>query len=216
MPPHPNRQTGGFVETTPFTFAVTRPIDPSMTNPERAAALRRWTRCAALVAALLPLASGASRADSQPAPEARAAVLAQALRFVAWPASVAPGTALRVAVVGNPALGAALRIASAGVQPGGRTVTVVDVATLRHLDAAKPAVVVLGAMPAAESAVLVESLSRRGVVTIGDGECPENRQLLLNLRATGSRYRVQANQHTAALAGVNLSARLLSLAQIVD
>lgn len=187
-----------------------------MTCCERRTTGPGWTACLGLLLATL-LIAGTSKAEAQqPDHDARAAVIAQALRFVAWAPDAAPGRDLRVAVLGNTALGVALRDACANVQPGNRTVTVVDVASPRQLEAAKADVVVLGSMPAARASELVAALSRRGVVTMGDGHCPENRQVMLNLRASGSRYRVQANQQTAALAGVNLSARLLSLAHIVN
>lgn len=174
----------------------------------------RATSCLALV--LSALLAGTARAETSADHEMRAAVIAQALRFVAWAPDAAPGNTLRVVVVGDEALSAALRQTAKTVQPGGRLVTVVDVAAARQVAAAKPAVVVLGAMPAGEATALVAALSRRGVVTMGGGECPDNRDVMLNLRPTGPRYRVQANPSTAALAGVNLSARLLSLAQIVN
>ena len=182
----------------------------------RAARSRRLWWLGLALTVLIPLLGVPARVEAGANHDARAATIAQALRFVAWMPGTAPGADLRVVVVGNPALAASLREACAGMQPGGRTVTVVEVVALRHLDAARPAVVVLGAMADPDLTAVVESLSRRGVVTMGDGDCPENRQLLLNLRAVGPRYRVQANQQTAARAGVNLSARLLSLAHLVE
>lgn len=169
-----------------------------------------------LLSALLLGAVAAPRAEAGQDHGARAAVIVQALRFVAWEPAAAPGGNLRVAVLGNTALGAALREACATMQPGGRRVTVVDVATTRDLLASRPEVVVLGALPDVTGEALIANLSRSGIVTMGDGDCPENRQIMLNLRPEGSRYRVQANPTTAAIAGVNLSARLLSLAQIVN
>lgn len=178
--------------------------------------LRRATTRLPLVLAALALLAGAARAEASVDHEVRAAVIAQALRFVGWAPEAAPGDTLRVVVVGDKALSAALRQTARTVQPGGRTVTVVDVAAARQVAAARPAVVVLGAMPEREAASLVAALSRRGVVTMGGGDCPDNREVMLNLRPTGPRYRVQANPSTAALAGINLSSRLLSLAHIVN
>lgn len=176
--------------------------------------LLRATSCLAVM--LSPLLAGSARAEPQADHDVRAAVIAQALRFVGWAPDAAPGHTLRVVVVADKALSAALRQTARSVQPGGRLVTVVDVAAARQVAAARPAVVVLGAMPAGEATALVAALSRRGIVTMGGGACPDNREVMINLRPTGPRYRVQANPSTAALAGVNLSARLLSLAQIVN
>ena len=176
--------------------------------------VRRVTSCLALL--LTMSLAGTSHAETRGDHDQRAAVITQALRFVGWAPETAPGTTLRVVVVGDKALSAALRQTARSVQPGGRTVTVVDVAAPRQVAAARPAVVVLGAMPDREAAALVAALSRRGVVTMGGGDCPDNREVMLNLRHAGPRYRVQANPNTAALAGINLSARLLSLAHIVN
>lgn len=177
--------------------------------------LRAITRLTVVPATLAVLA-GTARAETPGDHAMRAAVIAQTLRFVAWAPEAAPGSTLRVVVVGDRALSVALRQAATWVQPGGRRISVLDVAAARQIAAARPAVVVLGAMPASRAAALVAALSRRGVVTMGGGDCPENREVMLNLRAAGPRYRVQANPHTAALAGISLSARLLGLAEIVD
>lgn len=184
-----------------------------MTGSDLRLCLLRVTCC---VAMLMPGLAGTSSAETPAGLEMRATMIAQALRFVAWTPETAPGNTLRVVVVGDHALSVALRQTSRTVQPGGRTVLVVDVAAARQVAPAKPAVVVLGAMPAGEATALVAALSRRGVVTMGGGGCPDNRDVMLNLRASGPRYRMQANPNTAAMAGINLSARLLGLAQIVD
>lgn len=143
--------------------------------------------------------------------EARATTIARMLRFVEWkPKTVGGG--LRVAVVGDADLGAALREACAAIQPGGHTVTVVDVPTVQALADVKASVVVLGE----DSAAVARRLADQGVVTVGDGGCPGNTALALNIRSEGDRYRMQANPAAAARAGVVLSSRLLRLAQIVN
>ena len=152
---------------------------------------------------------GVAPVEARASDEARATTIARMLRFVEW--TDAPGDALTVAVVGNTALGAALREAFAGMQPGGRTVTVVDVASPRALTDLNVAVVVLGA----ESAPLARRLADQGVLTVGDGDCPDQ-GLMLNLRPDDTRYRFSANPTAAARAGVSLSSRLLRLAHIVN
>lgn len=165
-----------------------------------------------LALALCPQATMAGSGDQA----ARAATILRMLRFVDWQARHAPGADLRVAVVGNAPLGAALRAARDAMQPGGRTVTVVDVASTRALADANAAVVIVGALPAAGSADLARRLSDQAVLTVGDGDCPDDTGLMLNLFADGDRYRVQANPAAAARAGVSLSSRLLRLAHIVN
>ncbi len=141
---------------------------------------------------------------------ARVTTIVGMLRFVEWPA-LAAGTGITIAVVDNTALGAALRAAYAQ-QPGVRTITVVDVpsaSALAHVDAS---VVVLGAGTAA----IARQLADQGVVTVGDGNCPDQPGLVLNLVADGPRFRFTVNPAEAARAGVNISARLLRHAQIVN
>ncbi|BCS35701.1 hypothetical protein TBR22_A49350 [Luteitalea sp. TBR-22] len=181
----------------------------SLHTPSAARLTRRLVALALVVAGT---AVGALRVEARAGDdEARATTIARMLRFVEWNTK-APGTGLRVAVVGNAELSAALREACAAIQPGGHTVTVVDVPSVAALADVKASVVVLGE----DSAVLARRLSEQGVVTVGDGDCPENRALALNIRSEGDRYRLQANPTAAARAGVVLSSRLLRLAQIVN
>lgn len=169
------------------------------------------------ILAAVALLAGAAPADAAGADHhARATTIAQALRFVVWQTQAAPGRDLRVAVVGDAALGAALREACATVQPGGRTVTVIDVDSTSRLARSRAAVVVVGALPAAEVELLARRLSARGIVTIGDETCPDSTHLMLRLFADGDRYRVQANPAAAARTGVGLSSRLLRVAQVVN
>jgi hypothetical protein len=171
---------------------------------------RRITQSAMMAIVGLAFCVGDGFASTATRHDVRAATIVQLLRFVEWPP--ASGGGLTIAVVGNTALGAALRQASVSVQPGRRAVTVVDVSSSRALSGVRAAVVVLGA----ETAMLARRLSARGVVTVGDGECPEEPGLMLNLLAPGGRYRFSANPAAAAQAGVNLSSRLLRLARIIN
>lgn len=181
-----------------------------MTWLEYGRRLAGGTRTLALAAIVgLGILMSTSPVEARATDEARATTIARMLRFVEW--TTPPGDALTVAVVGNPALGAALREACAGMQPGGRTVMVVDVPSPRGLTDLNVAVVVLGA----DSATLARRLADQGVLTVGDGDCPDQ-GLMLNLRPDGARYQFSANPTAAARAGVSLSSRLLRLAQIVN
>ncbi|HTV00590.1 MAG TPA: YfiR family protein [Luteitalea sp.] len=144
----------------------------------------------------------------------RADTIVQMLRFVEWSGS-GPARALRVAVVGNDTLATALRDACASLQPGGRSAHIFVVATPRAAVEARADVVVLGAMPTVEARLIATELGGRGILTVGDGDCPDTPHLALNLLAEGPRYRVAANPAAAARAGVGLSSRLLRLAHIV-
>ncbi len=157
------------------------------------------------------LRRGDARVTRASTTNARATTIARILRFVEWTGDTQRGD-LKVAVVGNPSLAAALRYACAAVRPGGRTVTVVDVDSPRALADANASVLVVGS----EAAPLARRLSAQGVLTVGDGDSPDDPGLMLNLLADGDRYRFSANPAAAARAGVSLSSRLLRLAQIVN
>lgn len=170
----------------------------------------RWTRRALILAAItLTVLTTSIPAEARTA-TARANTIVRMLRFVEWEAATR-GEALTVAVVDNVALAAALREACAETQPGGRTVTVVDVASPRALAALNAAVVVLGP----QSAGAARLLSDQGVLTVGAGDCPDDAGLMLNLIADGDQYRFSANPSVAARGRVHLSSRLLRLARIV-
>lgn len=142
----------------------------------------------------------------------RATTLVRMLRFVALPSATSAGD-LMIAVVDNQALAAALRDAAATHRPGGRSITVVHVASVRALADVDAAVVVLGV----EAAPLARQLSEQGILTVGDGEWSDaNGGLVLSLAADGDRHRFSANPSAAARAGVTLSSRLLRLAQIAN
>lgn len=183
-----------------------------MVCPDTPAAARWTRRFLPLVLIVFAAVAGTERAEARGEnDEARATTIARMLRFVEWNTKTR-GLDLRVAVVGNQELGAALREACAAIQPGGHTVTVVDVPSVQALAEVKASVVVLGQQSAGQA----RRLSEQGVVTVGDGGCPENTALALNIRSDGDRYRLQANPTAAARAGVVLSSRLLRLAQIVN
>jgi hypothetical protein len=170
-----------------------------------------WLRVAVVTLTVgVAVSAGGARIEASGNDQARATTIARMLRFVEWTPS-APGPTLTVAVVGNPSLATALRAASAGVQPGGRRLLVVDVASPRALSTLNVSVVVLGA----EYANLAPRFAEQGVVTVGDDDCPDH-GLVLSLLADGDRYRFRANPAAAARAGVSLSSRLLRLAQVVN
>jgi len=166
------------------------------------------------MAAIVGLAlvfAGATRVDARTDDVRRATTIARILRFVEWTDPTRRGD-LKVAVIGNPSLAAALRDACAVVRPGGRTVTVVDVDSPRARAGANASVLVVGS----GVAPLADRLSAQGVLTVGAGDSPDDPGLMLNLLADGERYRFSANPAAAARAGVSLSSRLLRLAQIVN
>ena len=152
-----------------------------------------------------PATVGAETPDN-----ARVTTIVGMLRFVEWPALTA-GTRITVAVLDNEPLATALRAAYAQ-QAGSRLITVLDVPSASALANVDASVVILGAGTAA----LARQLADQGVVTVGDGNCPDGPGLVLNLVADGSRFRFTANPAEAARAGVNISARLLRHAQIVN
>ena len=182
-----------------------------MVAPGQVTWLTRWTRRALILGAIALAVLSISFPAHARTHAVRATTIAQMLRFVEWNAG-SRGESLTVAVVGNTTLGAALRKVFVLLQPGGRIVTVVDVPSAQAMRGLHPSVVVLGA----DSATLAAPLSERGVLTVGDNDCPDDDALMLKLVADGDGYRFSANPVVAARAGVNISSRLLRLAQIVN
>ncbi len=182
-----------------------------MTGSAAVSGSKRWTRRVLILAAIsLAVLTTSIPAEARTA-ALRATTIVRMLRFVEWSAA-SRGEALTVAVLDNTELAAALREACAELQPGGRAVTVVDVASPRALAALHAAVVVLGP----HSAPLARQLSDQGVLTVGAGDCPDDAGLMLNLVADGDQYRFSANRSVAARGRVNLSSRLLRLATVVN
>ena len=75
-----------------------------MTGSALRLCLLRATSWLALLLSIVP--AGTARAETAADHELRAAVIAQALRFVSWAPEAAPGDTLRVVVVGDRALSA--------------------------------------------------------------------------------------------------------------
>lgn len=187
-----------------------------MASSPRHVRIARWLSGAIVGVALALAGPGSLLAASATPVEARAATIIGMLRFVEWDSASARAGVLRVAVVGDRELAAALRKASIAVRPAGRAVAIVDVASAAAVTGAGAAVVVVGALPASDTTALLRRLADQAVLTVGAGDCPDNTALMLNLVADGDRYRFIANPVAATRAGLTLSSRLLRLADIVE
>ncbi len=187
-----------------------------MASSPRHHRIARWLSGAIVLVAMALTGPGSSLAAAATPVEARAATIIGMLRFVEWEATPTQAGVLRVAVVGDRELAAALRKASAAARPGGRAVAVLDLSSAASVTGAGASVVVVGALPASDTTALLRRLADQAVLTVGAGDCPDNTALMLNLVADGDRYRFVANPVAATRAGLTLSSRLLRLADIVE
>ena len=145
----------------------------------------------------------------------KAAYALNFLKFVEWPGA---GTqALRVAVIGDAAVGTAVRITMEGRMVQGRPVSVRTFATVaewKETDDTSQALLVTSSIQP-QWAELLGALAGKPVLTIADapGFCAAGG--LLDMFVAENHIRFDANPSAAALAGLRLRSELLKLATIV-
>jgi hypothetical protein len=171
------------------------------------------------------LAAGPVRAQTAagatPA-EVQAAYLLNFLRFTQWPGPAAAGDdALDVAVLGAEPLADALRTLLR--QPGAAAAREVRVHVLREVVSERARrelraaeVVYVGGRGWPDPSRLLQELRGRPVLTIGEGPDFARRGGMLGLVPQGSRIVFDANPGVIQASGLQLSAKVLKLARIVD
>ena len=160
----------------------------------------------------------ASRADDEAyrEHEIKAVFLFNFLQFVEWPdGSFAEPTApIRICVVGDARLADALRAVADGVQVEGRAVVVDQAASLADVPAVHLLYCSAGAMP--EGRAFLQPSARRGVLIVGERADAFARGAAIRLLTEKGRMRFEICPDAASARGVQLRARLLRLARIVE
>jgi hypothetical protein len=184
----------------------------------RASAYVAWILLACLAHA--GLARAQPVVDAKPA-EVRAAYLLNFLRFTDWPAGIPAAEPLDVAVLGAEPLAAALRTLLR--QPGATGSRAVRVHHLRELSSSRARrvlreaeVVFVGGREWPDPSNLLEQLRGRPVLTVGEGPEFARRGGMLGLVPQGSRIVFDANPAVIQASGLQLSAKVLKLARIVE
>ena len=185
----------------------------------------RCSRCVAWLLIVGLACAGTARAQTPagatPA-DVQAAYLLNFLRFTQWPEPLAPsGEPVDVAVLGAEPMAKALRLLLR--QPGAPGARAVRVHSLdeisstrarRQLRAAE--VVFVGQRGWPDPSRLLEGLRGRPVLTIGEGAEFARRGGMLGLVPEGSRIVFDANPGVIQASGLQLSAKVLKLARIVE
>jgi hypothetical protein len=173
---------------------------------------RSWARVAGLAGALyvltLQAASGAAPFAEY---EVKAAYLYNFIRFTHWPAET--GNGLQLCVYGPDPFGAELD-ALAGKTAGPRTLSVERITTvdlLASCDAVFLTRDVISNMPR-----ILDQLGQRPVLTIADTPGPAPAGVAINMRSVEERVVFDVNLDAAHAQGLNLSFRLLRLAEEVS
>lgn len=187
-------------------------------------AQRRANDCVAWL--LLACLAQADVARSQPLGaadphEVRAAYLLNFLRFTQWPQDVPAEEPLDVAVLGAESLAAALRTLLR--QPGAAGSRAVRVHHVRELSTARARralrdaeVVFVGGRGGHDPSRVLAQLRGRPVLTVGEGPDFARRGGMLGLVPQGSRIVFDANPVMIQASGLQLSAKVLKLARIVE
>jgi hypothetical protein len=146
-----------------------------------------------------------------------AAVAYNVLKFVEWPegAPLHASPSLELCVLADPPFAAAATAELAGRSVGGRPLRVREVQAGADADAHRGChAVFVGAVPDPERTAFL--LAREGIVTFARGAGLGARGILFNFYVDGERIRFEVNLAAARRAHVRVSARLLSVARVVE
>jgi hypothetical protein len=147
--------------------------------------------------------------------QVKAAFVMNFLKFVEWPAThleAAPAP-LRIAVLGDVALGWTLQQAAMDESVNGHPVMVSVIARMEHSQGAH--LLFIGASEQAHLPAILRATEASPVLTVGDTDGFARAGVVLNLYTFDQRVRVEVNTTAAERAGLRLSAHLLRIARIV-
>ena len=161
---------------------------------------------------LLGLLTGAARADEAPEAEMKAAFLYNFAKFVAWPDATiaADGQGFLLCYDGGRELGKALK-GLEGKAVGTAVILVRHVTSAAEIDGCR-----LLHLEAAWTAGLPEErVSRRGLLTVGNGEGFAETGGIIGFYRANLTLRFIINVDAASRAGLKIDAKLLNLARVV-
>jgi hypothetical protein len=139
-------------------------------------------------------------------------------RFTQWPAdALPPSSVVSACVVGDPAIGGALRrvVSASGHRLHGRTV---QVSSLADDDAsiARCHLLYVSGLDRARTAQLIARLRDTSALTVGDDETFITAGGIIRIFVENGKMRFAINPRAATRARLQLSSRLLALADVVD
>jgi hypothetical protein len=159
-------------------------------------------------------AAGPGEAEAMTLAAAKATFVHSFSRFVEWPAdALAPSQALSICVIGDNAVADALEQIGRMGAGGARAITVRI--TRVGMDIRSCHVLYVTGLDARRSVNLFVVLKDAAVFTVSDDEGFAERGGVARLILDGNRMRFAINMTSAQRAHLNLSSRLLSLAELV-
>ncbi len=156
------------------------------------------------------------RAQSAEEYRIKAAFLYNFAKFVDWPpkAFKGPSDPIVIGVLGKNPFGDSLNEAVAGKTFGGRAFQVREVADAQQAAACQ--IVFISSSERKRLATLFSQLGNSAVLTVGDTDNFAALGGIINFKIEGGNVRLQINTEAARKEQLHISAKLLSLAEIVD
>jgi hypothetical protein len=177
-----------------------------------------WPTTIRFGVALLVLSSLLSTAVGQEIEEyqVKAAYLYNFAKFVEWPAQSFPSSAspIVICILGEDPFAGSLQEAVRGKTASGRTLVVRPAADLPAAKACQ--ILFVGFAEWRRSRLTLGSLAGNGVLTVGESPNFSASGGIINFKLDAGRVRFQINVAAARQAPVQISSKLLSLADIVN
>jgi hypothetical protein len=169
--------------------------------------------CAIALGILLSAGAHAHAADEY---QVKAAFLYNFAKFVEWPpqAFKSPTDPIVIGVLGKNPFGDALAEAVSGKALGGRAFQVREIATAQQAAACQ--IVFVSSSERKRLGPLFTLLGNAAVLTVGETDNFAEEGGIINFKIDGGSVRFQINMEAARKQQLHISAKLLSLAEIVD
>lgn len=179
----------------------------------------RWRRCLALVLAAalwgLALPAGLAARENLSQSQIEAVYLFKFASFVTWPESAfdAPGAAIVVGVLDDPALAQALAQVANGKDVGGRPLKVRTVEPGEELDSLH--ILFIGADARSRAADLIEAVEGHPVLTVSDDPVVHARGTMVNFVVVDQRVRFDIAVAPVRRSRLHMSALMMTAAREV-
>jgi uncharacterized protein DUF4154 len=144
----------------------------------------------------------------------KAAFLFNFAKFVEWPAYAFKGSddPITICVLGQNPFGSALEDVVRNKTVANRPLVVRDVSNAQQ--ASKCQIVFVSALERKRFRFLLEELKRRSILTVGEAEDFTANGGIINFKLKEARVRIEIDAVAAQRAGLHISSKLLSLAEI--
>jgi len=166
---------------------------------------------------LLLVCSSARRVEAQDVTEARlkGAFLFNFARFTEWPGdALQPDTAVSACVLGDRAVADAFAKTVKGKQIAGRAIAVTTIAANESIPPCH--LLYLSGVAEARIAEIVSTLRDTPVLTVSDSDTFTKRGGIVQIFVESGKMKFRINSRSAKRARLQLSSRLLALAEVVD